>query len=200
MQIKRHIRRYREDVIWSPIELDDNNYMNYWGKLKGFEDIDPPVRLSLTPFITVQLETAPNDNDEREFDWLITGGADIKYGLNESFTLDMTLLPDFSQVQSDNLVNNLSAFETVFDEQRGFFQEGIDLFNKGKLFYSRRIGGSLLDEDAVYDSAVDSLGEEVVDIPEKSRLLNAFKISGRTKKGTGIGIFNAIEGAKFRSY
>jgi len=197
MQIKRHIRRYREDDIWAPIDLDDRNYMNYWGKLKGFKDIDPPVRLSLTPFITVQLKTAPNDDDEREFDWLISGGADLKYGLNESFTLDMTLLPDFSQIQSDDIVNNLSAFETVYDEKRSFFQEGIDLFTKGNLFYSRRIGAPVLDPDAVDDAVVDSLGDKIIKEPEISRLLNAFKISGRSKNGTGIGLFNAIEGRSF---
>ena len=197
MQIKRHIRRYKEDVIWSPIDRDDDNYMNYWGKLRGFKDIDPPVRLSITPFVTMQLGSKPDDDGNQEFDWLITGGADLKYGLNESFTLDMTLLPDFSQVQSDDIINNLSAFETVFDEQRAFFQEGTDLFEKQDLFYSRRIGASVLDEDAALDVVENDEGAELLDSPEKSRLLNAFKISGRTQKGAGIGIFNAIEG---RSY
>ena len=69
-------------------------------------------------------------------------GADLKLGLNESFTLDMSLLPDFSQVRSDNIVKNLGAFEVEFEEQRPFFQEGVDLFNRGDLFYSRRIGGT----------------------------------------------------------
>jgi hypothetical protein len=194
MQIKRHIRRYREDVIWSPIDRDDSNYMNYWGKLRGFRNIDPPIRLSITPFINSQIGSKPNDDGEgQDFTWLLSGGADLKIGLNESFTFDMTLLPDFSQVQSDDVVNNLSAFETVFDEQRPFFQEGTELFDKGNLFYTRRIGGPVHDGDAVYDEVDEEAGEEIIDNPEKSRLVNAFKISGRTKKGAGIGVFNAIE-------
>ena len=39
--------------------------------------------------------------------WLGSGGMDVKYGVNESFTLDATLIPDFGQVVSDNVVNNL---------------------------------------------------------------------------------------------
>jgi len=56
---------------------------------------------------------------------------DIKYGLNQAFTLDMTLIPDFGQVQSDNLTLNLTPFEQKFSENRSFFTEGTELFNKG---------------------------------------------------------------------
>ena len=58
-------------------------------------------------------------------------GMDLKYGLNESFTLDMTLIPDFGQVSSDAMVLNLSPFEVKYEENRQFFNEGIELFNKG---------------------------------------------------------------------
>ena len=65
---------------------------------------------------------------------------DVKYGVSESFTLDMTLIPDFAQVQSDNVFLNLSPFQVKFDDYRPFFTEGTELFNKAGLFYSRRIG------------------------------------------------------------
>ena len=65
---------------------------------------------------------------------------DVKWGISESFTLDMALIPDFSQVQSDNQVLNLSPFEVQYDENRPFFTEGTELFNKRGLFYSRRVG------------------------------------------------------------
>ena len=64
---------------------------------------------------------------------------DVKYGINQAFTLDVTLIPDFGQVQSDNLVLNLTPFEVKYNENRPFFTEGTELFNKGNLFYSRRI-------------------------------------------------------------
>ena len=64
----------------------------------------------------------------------------MKYGINESFTLDATLIPDFGQTVSDDVINNLTPFEQKFIENRAFFTEGTELFNKGQLFYSRRIG------------------------------------------------------------
>jgi hypothetical protein len=105
-------------------------------------------------------------------------------------TLDVTLLPDFSQVQSDNKVKNLSAFETVYSEQRPFFTEAVDLFAKGSLFYSRRIGKTPTGFYSI-ENQIDST-ETLIDNPSRSRLVNAVKLSGRNKKGLAIGVFNAI--------
>jgi hypothetical protein len=117
-------------------------------------------------------------------------GADLKYGIDDRFTLDMTLLPDFSQVQSDNKVKNLTAFETIYDEKRPFFQEGVELFSKGNLFYSRRIGRT----PGLFYSVPYLLepGEVIDENPDKVRLLNGAKVSGRTDKGLGIGMLNAV--------
>ena len=115
---------------------------------------------------------------------------DVKYGISEGFTLDMTLVPDFGQVQSDNKVLNLSPFEVKYNENRPFFTEGTELFNKGNLFYSRRVGGAPIRAGDVYNQL--NTGEEVVKNPQESKLINATKISGRTKDGLGIGFFNAI--------
>lgn len=117
---------------------------------------------------------------------------DVKYGISDAFTLDMTLIPDFGQAQSDNKVLNLSPFEVQFNENRQFFTEGTELFNKGGLFYSRRIGGTPLNYGKAYNNLQD--GEEVVENPLAPQLYNATKISGRTAKGLGIGFFNATSG------
>src|ERR1044071_7937262 len=92
-------------------------------------------------------------------------GADVKYGIDDRFTLDMTLLPDFGQVQSDNKVKNLSYQEVNYGENRPFFKEGMDLFSKNGLFYSRRIGKT----PSLYYSVGDSLktGEELEDNPSQ---------------------------------
>ena len=66
---------------------------------------------------------------------------DVKYGLSKGFTLDMTLIPDLGECKSDDQILNLTPFEVRYNENRPFFTEGIELFNKGNLFYSRRIGG-----------------------------------------------------------
>jgi len=115
---------------------------------------------------------------------------DLKLGINESHTLDVTLLPDFSQVQSDNLIKNLTAYETSYNENRSFFQEAVDLFQKGNLFYSRRIGRIPLAYYYVPDQLKE--GESIRKNPFQAKLLNAVKFSGRNKKGFAIGIFNAI--------
>ena len=82
---------------------------------------------------------------------------DLKYGISDSFTLDSTLIPDFGQVQSDDIELNLSPYEIKYNEKRQFFTEGTELFTKGDLFYSRRIG----DKPVYYDSIYDEIGEEM---------------------------------------
>ena len=120
---------------------------------------------------------------------------DVKYGINDAFTLDMTLIPDFGQVRFDDQVLNLTPFEVLFDENRQFFTEGVELFNKAGIFYSRRIGGRPYD----YAEARNSLeeGERIVENPVQSKLLNATKISGRTEGGLGVGFFNAFDDESF---
>jgi hypothetical protein len=68
---------------------------------------------------------------------------DVKYGINQAFTLDVTLIPDFGQVQSDNHVLNLTPFEVKYNENRPFFTEGTELFNKGNLFIQEELAASL---------------------------------------------------------
>ncbi|RMG80408.1 MAG: hypothetical protein D6714_14690 [Bacteroidetes bacterium] len=190
----RHIRRNREVDYWNPIDPAINGFLNQSGQISGISDIKSPVRLSATPFLAVYGEHFYDQNGNPKSSWgrSIQGGMDIKYGLNDAFTLDMTLIPDFGQVQSDNQVLNLSPFEVRFDENRQFFTEGTELFNKGNLFYSRRVGGRPLHFFDIYDQVGD--GEEILDNPSESQLLNATKVSGRTTSGLGIGVFNAVAG------
>ena len=191
MQITRNVTRNGEFDQWGLLPRGVSNPFRYWGFLKGMEKIKQPIRLSLTPYITAYTSHYPaNIEGESNYSSNITGGLDLKYGLNESFTVDATLLPDFSQVQSDNVVKNLGAFEQQYDEQRPFFQEGTDLFQKGELFYSRRIGrrpGGYYD---VYSQLNDK--EVVVKNPDQAKLLNATKVSGRTPNGLGVGLLNAV--------
>lgn len=188
VQFEREIRRSRQEVQWSLVPKNVETELNYWGTLEGLDNIKDPLRLSLSPYVSSFAEFSDGESTIG-----YSAGADLKLGLNESFTLDMTLLPDFSQVRSDNIVKNLGAFEVVFDEQRPFFQEGGELFNLGDLFYSRRIGGLPERFSDVY-SQLDST-ETVTNNPITSRLVNVAKISGRNKNGLGIGLMNAITAA-----
>ncbi|MFW6020121.1 MAG: DUF5916 domain-containing protein [Bacteroidales bacterium] len=188
--IWRHIRRYREWDTWNDMDKNTNNIFAEYGTLSNIKNITPPLRLSLMPYFSSYA-----DIHKGKTDFSYNGGMDLKYGINESFTLDMTLIPDFGQVMSDDIVLNLSPYEVRYDEKRQFFTEGTELFNKGNIFYSRRIGDTPRDRREVRNK-LDS-GETIVENPEKSQLINATKISGRTRNGLGIGFFNAMTSNTF---
>ena len=149
----RNIRRYRELYTWNPIDVEYiESIALQAGLIDGIKDVNPPLRLSFMPYASVN---ASIYDGETTFPY--NYGMDLKYGINESFTLDMTLIPDFGQVASDAEILNLSPFEIRYEEKRQFFNEGTELFNKGgNMFYSRRI---------------------------QDDLINATKVSGRTKNG-----------------
>ena len=186
---QRDIRRYREAGSWNFVDSKIDGYVNQGGLLEGIKDIRPPLRLSLSPYVSGYMQKNPGDP---QWQFTYNYGADLKYGINESFTLDMTLIPDFGQVPSDDKIYNFSPFEIQYNEKRQFFTEGTELFNKTGIFYSRRIGGQPKGMNTVSDSLFDR--EKVLENPTQTRLLNATKVSGRTSHGLGIGIFNAISG------
>ncbi|WKD86897.1 hypothetical protein KCTC32516_02277 [Polaribacter huanghezhanensis] len=181
----RKIINLNSQYSWNHIDNKIGKWTQYDGILKGIRNIDPPTRLSFYPYASTSVshydgETKYNNNL----------GLDLKYGITENFTLDLTLVPDFGQTAFDNVTLNLGPFEQRFNEQRQFFTEGTELFNKGRLFYSRRIGNRPVGYYDAYDNLATN--EEVYENPNKVNMLNALKISGRTKGGLGIGFFNAI--------
>lgn len=189
LQLGREIRREREQSFWNPIDPNFEGFVNQCGHLEGIENIESPVRLSITPYVTGYLLNNKN-NGESESGTSYNAGMDLKYGINDAFTLDMTLVPDFGQVRNDNQVLNLSPFEVFFDENRQFFTEGLELFDNGRLFYTRRVGGRPINLSAAANSLADE--ERIIENPSRVQLYNASKISGRTSKGTGVGFFNAV--------
>jgi len=186
----REIRRYRETSSWNFVDRQIGNQVASMGLLTGIHGIRPPLRLALFPYTSAYQE---NDGTGNGWHGMVNGGLDVKYGIDESFTLDMTLIPDFGQVQSDAMVLNLSPFEIRHPERRPFFTEGTELFNKADLFYSRRIGA----RPSGFNSARNNVGthEIITQNPLETRLINASKLSGRTDGGLGVGIFNAMSAA-----
>ncbi|MCB0443466.1 MAG: carbohydrate binding family 9 domain-containing protein, partial [Flavobacterium sp.] len=177
----REIRRFRQKITWSKIDRAVGSVINQAGILEGIENIKTPTRLFFIPYTSGYVES--NDlGTESTF----KAGMDIKYGINDSFTLDAILVPDFGQTAFDNVELNLGPFEQQFNENRPFFTEGTDLFSKGNLVYSRRIGGP----PSTSPSANEN--ETVENYPNTVNLLNALKVSGRTSEGLGIGFLNAI--------
>ncbi|WP_299756634.1 DUF5916 domain-containing protein [uncultured Pontibacter sp.] len=193
----RVVRRNREKSYWSHVDNSVSGLINQAGRVIGIEGVKSPVRLQFMPYISGYVNHYPNSNSETDGDTKdvshsINGGMDVKYGINDAFTLDVTLIPDFGQTQSDNQVLNLGPFEVKYSENRQFFTEGTELFNKAGLFYSRRIGARPVGHGYVEEQLLN--GEIIDRNPVETQLLNAAKVSGRTRRGLGIGLFNAFTG------
>ncbi len=190
----RKIKKFNETFTWNYVDVKNSNFMQSMGLVKGLKNINPPTRLFFYPYLQVarnlQNNTSPNSS--------YSAGMDVKYGINNSFTIDATLIPDFSQVTFDNKELNLSPFEQQFDENRAFFTEGASMFkkaddrgfNSGAFFYSRRIG----QEINIHDSDVLALegNDSLLSYDLKPKLINALKLTGTTNKNLSIGFLNAI--------
>lgn len=191
LNITRRRRSSEQQYTWNPIDPNKNGFLTQEGVWTGITNIKPPLRLQFSPYFSVYANHFPSQQTgQKSWTSQVNGGMDVKYGINQAFTLDATLIPDFGQVQSDNQVLNLTPFEVKFNENRSFFTEGTELFSKGNLFYSRRIGGTPLHYYDAYNNRTTE--EAVIRNPTESKLLNASKVSGRTRKGLGIGVLNAI--------
>ena len=178
----REVRRDRFKYTWNFIDAKLGTFTQQTGILEGIENIKPPIRLFLLPYSSFYLDAKARQKTIGT----LKGGLDLKYGINDAFTLDMILIPDFGQTKYDDQILNLTPFEQQFNENRPFFTEGTDLFSKGNLVYSRRIGGNPSNYPIV------SVNEQITDNPASVNLINALKVSGRTKNGLGVGVLNAV--------
>ena len=195
----RFIARHLEMSLWAPISRGDGALVSRFGDLEGLSDLSPPTRLEIMPYSVVRMERFPGNTADPFYDphdYSSTVGADVKYGLTTDLTLDLTVNPDFGQVEADPAQVNLSAFETFFPERRPFFVEGSGIFAfrfsegggdmaREGLFYSRRIGrpprGRV--RDAAYEES-----------PGRTRILGAMKVSGKTGSGWSLGLLHAVTG------
>lgn len=186
INFQRSIQRLREYSNWNLVDVNRQGFLTQMGEIRIEETITPPMRLSATPYLSA---STSHNSATNKWGTGYNYGMDLKVGLNESFTLDLTLIPDFGQVESDELVYSLSPFEVYYDEKRPFFTEGTELFSKGNVFYSRRIGAT---PSGYFDLTDAYAQEQIIKNPEAVQLINAAKLSGKTSKGLGIGVFNAI--------
>jgi hypothetical protein len=175
---------YNEKSSWAPIPKNFRLIdLNFSGKLI-WDDAPPSPgkNFSIIPFVLVgrskDFEAAtPSNND-------IEAGFDAKAGITPSLNLDLTVNPDFAQVEVDQQVTNLSRFELFFPERRQFFLENSDLFGTFGFpninpFFSRRIG---------LGSNVNT-GENV-----RVPIIAGARLSGRINKDWRIGFLNIQTG------
>jgi hypothetical protein len=169
--------------------------VSVFGRLDGLDLPRSARRIELRPYALANARTAPAVSGDPFFDGTATGtrvGLDMRLGLGASHTLNLTVNPDFGQVEVDPAVINLSAFETFFDEKRPFFVEDAQVFDfslsgrRNTLFYSRRIGRQ------PHGSAPS--GVDFRDIPTQTAIMGAAKLTGRTTSGFAIGAMAALTG------
>ena len=175
----RFIPRLDEQSFWAPVRSDGAGFAEQLGTLRGVADLEPRRVLQAVPYSVARARRSESE--------LVPGaasasygsdvGADLKVGLAPSVILDVTVNPDFGQVDADPAELNLSTFETFFSERRPFFLEGTQIFDQrfsrdGALLYTRRVGGS-------------------------SPIIGASKLTGRTDGGLSFGVLGAATGDDF---
>lgn len=131
LNIIRRVRRTNEDSHWSPLPRRYRvNRASMAGTLIGLEGISQGRNLKVKPYFTTGVTQFRSDDVfKRKFDR--DGGVDLKYGLTQSLTLDLTYRTDFSQVEVDRQQVNLTRFNIFFPEKREFFLENSGLFSFG---------------------------------------------------------------------
>jgi hypothetical protein len=193
MHTWRWIDRLQEESNWEKQSKTGPGMIYNFGELKGIKGLKKSKRLEIMPFALGELETMEiedgNPYTENGRNWGGNIGLDAKIGISSNFTVDLTVNPDFGQVESDPSVMNLTAFETFYEEKRPFFLEGLTIFDykfdNQSLFYSRRIGHS----PSLTVNPTDNL---FVDSPDNTTILSAVKLSGTTSKGLSVGLIQSI--------
>ena len=199
LQVYRRFFREEARWNWQHIPQDAAGWVSEFGTLKGLKDIQPQKQLEIQPFMVNQYDTYPKE-DGNPFrdgsDFKLNGGLDAKIGITNDLTLDLTVNPDFGQVEADPGSIALDGFQIFLEEQRPFFVENKNIFDyqfadrNDNVFYSRRIGRS---------PQGSARGENIdfVDQPINSTILGAAKFSGKTKNGWSLGLLESVTGKMF---
>ena len=191
LHVRRIIRRLQEVDQWSLIPRKNPGHIFSFGEMYGLKGIPKPRLAEIFPYISEKVTTEPGipgSPYNRNSRWNTNGGIDAKVGAGD-FTFDITVNPDFGQIEADPSVMNLTAFETFYEEKRPFFLEGKHIFDfsadNNIAFYSRRIGHA-----PSYNPPVDNK-TSFSRVPEFTNIINAIKLTGTTPNGVSVGILQS---------
>lgn len=189
---RRDEGQVREASYWYAPPRGENAWVSRFHHLEGLDGLNPRPRREWIPYASLQrkFETAQAFDDRG---WELRGGLDAHLGLNSHSQLDLTLRPDFGQVEVDQAVLNLSTVETFFPEKRPFFLEGMDIFQVpgARLFYSRRIGKGL---------GRPPYSPDLTDWPKAPEIAAAGKYTAKFPGGLALGLLGAGLEAAEASY
>ncbi|NOZ08459.1 MAG: carbohydrate binding family 9 domain-containing protein [FCB group bacterium] len=181
LNLSRYIQRKDETISWNAQPRGVQGLASRFGLLKGLQNIPDPQQLEFRPYLLSGTSNEKYDlledpqeitsdrNIETYGNFLKNIGLDIKYGIGSNSTMDITVNPDFGQIEADPAEINLTYFETRFQEKRPFFMENSTIFDTPiEIFYSRRIG------------------------QRNAMIKSAGKITGKTPGGYSYGILGAL--------
>lgn len=189
----RWIHRLQQESDWEPQSSTGPGMLYLFGELHGIQGLPKSRRFEIMPYTLGKVNTFKKEQNNpfanKGRRWFGNAGLDAKIGVTSNLTIDLTVNPDFGQVESDPSVMNLSAFEVFYEEKRPFFLEGKNIFSfdfdNSSLFYTRRIGHA----PSFYPTLNNN---EFVNYPDNTTILGAAKMSGKTAKGFSIGALQSI--------
>jgi hypothetical protein len=194
LNVSRQYFKNNEFSAWNRIPVGSAGWVSEAGKLKGLQNIKPQKQIEIQPFVVTKLdryEAIVGNPYADGNDLNLNAGLDAKIGITNDLTLDVTINPDFGQVEADPAAINLDGFEIFNRDQRPFFVENKNIFdyrfsgNRNNLFFSRRIGRSP-------QVTPETMDEAFVNQPQNTAILGAAKFSGKTKNGWSIGLLESM--------
>ncbi len=205
INVQRRFFRNQENSRWQYIAPDAAGYVHLMAEMDGIKGIKPQKQLEIQPYVVGKAETFQKEEGNPYATGNSTSadmGLDAKIGITSDITLDLTVNPDFGQVEADPSQVNLTAFELYFREQRPFFIEGNNTlnfpiaFDNNNLFYSRRIGRQP-QVGAETDVNSDDGVNEYVKPNGGTTILGAAKLTGKNKKGFSWGLLETVTSREY---
>jgi len=209
INFNRDIKRTNESLWFVMVPKNESGFVSRFATLEGISNINSGMRVEALPYVVQKAQYLIHDNKDPYYksnQYQTSFGADFKFGITSNINVDLTVNPDFGQVEVDPAVINLSAFETYYEEKRPFFIEGWSNFLFGiggvnnnwgfnfgnpEVFYTRRIGRSPQGYVDNYDYA---------DFPNETNIIGAAKLTGKLGEGWTLGAVSAMTQRTYADY
>ena len=209
MQASRIMSAAGEGVQWAPVPRSVSDWVARFGRLDDLRDLKRGGSLELRPFVTGRAERQDSSAQiqSERFAPVQPGlrnapaGLDLKWHVAQDLTLDAAALPEFGQVEADQLILNLTNYETFLPEKRPLFLEGAEFLSSSqedaaaaapdafpdRVFYSRRVGNAPA-------LPVVAAGERLAQAPRPSTIYGAAKLTGQVGGAVSVGALTALTG------
>lgn len=208
INFERYVYRLNEEDYWTDVKRDQP-LLHQMGELSGLSGVSPGYNLEFFPYAGIRTSRWEEEKDDK-----LAAGMDVKYGIQPNLYLDVTASPDFSEVESDPFIYQLSPYENYLRENRPFFSEGSRYFQLAteqehfwgpntSLFYSRRIGNPKLAAKVSGKTGGYSFGilgainkvahdpEDPAEATSSNSYFSVFRVQKDILKNSQIGVYYA---------